>query len=79
MKPTGRLGALDELLDDPAITEVMVNGPGIVWVDRAGRLEPSGIEIARIVDSEGSSIAFPSVTTYLARDAGLPESEAPPG
>jgi len=34
------LAALQPLLDDPAVTEVMVNGPGPVWVDRGGRLEP---------------------------------------
>ncbi|MDQ6698214.1 MAG: CpaF family protein [Actinomycetota bacterium] len=35
----GGLGPLDPLLADPAITEVMVNGPGPVWVERHGRLE----------------------------------------
>lgn len=34
------LAALQPLLDDPAVTEVMVNGPGPVWVDRGGRPEP---------------------------------------
>ena len=33
------LGPLDALLDDPTVTEVMVNGPGPVWVERCGRLE----------------------------------------
>ena len=33
------LGPLDALLDDPTVTEVMVNGPGPVWVERGGRLE----------------------------------------
>src|SRR4051794_10798565 len=32
------LGPLDPLLADPAVTEVMVNGPGAVWVERAGEL-----------------------------------------
>ena len=30
------LGALEPLLGDPTITEIMVNGPGRVWVERAG-------------------------------------------
>jgi pilus assembly protein CpaF len=33
------LGPLEPLLADPAVTEVMVNGPGQVWVERNGRLE----------------------------------------
>ncbi|MFN2607734.1 MAG: CpaF family protein [Acidimicrobiales bacterium] len=33
------LGPLEPLLADPAVTEVMINGPGRVWVERAGRLE----------------------------------------
>ncbi|MGI8983788.1 MAG: CpaF family protein [Acidimicrobiales bacterium] len=32
------LGALEPLLADPEITEVMVNGPGRVWVERRGAL-----------------------------------------
>ena len=33
------LGPLEPLLRDPAVTEVMVNGPDRVWVERAGRIE----------------------------------------
>jgi pilus assembly protein CpaF len=33
------LGPLEPLLGDPEVTEVMVNGGGTVWVERAGRLE----------------------------------------
>ncbi len=33
------LGPLEELLGDPAVEEVMVNGPAEVYVERAGRLE----------------------------------------
>ena len=33
------LGPLDPLLDDPEVSEVMVNGPGPVWVERRGCLE----------------------------------------
>jgi pilus assembly protein CpaF len=32
------LGPLDPLLADPAVTEIMVNGPGRAYVERAGRL-----------------------------------------
>lgn len=33
------LGPLATLLADPAVTDVLVNGPGEVWVDRGGGLE----------------------------------------
>src|SRR5436309_632098 len=36
------LGPLDPLLADPEVDEVMVNGPGEVWAERAGRLERTG-------------------------------------
>ena len=37
------LGPLEPLLSDPAVEEVMVNGPGDVWVERGGRLERTGV------------------------------------
>jgi pilus assembly protein CpaF len=33
------LGPLEALLADPAVSDVLVNAPGEVWVERAGRLE----------------------------------------
>ena len=41
------MGTIEVLLDDPDITDVLVNGPGEVWVERAGRLESSGLEVDR--------------------------------
>ncbi|HVF77310.1 MAG TPA: CpaF family protein [Solirubrobacteraceae bacterium] len=35
------LGPLEPLLADPTVDEVMVNGPGRVWVERGGRIEPT--------------------------------------
>lgn len=40
------LGAISELLEDPATTEVMINGPGVVWIDRDGELIPTGVELS---------------------------------
>ena len=40
------LGPLEPLLRDPAVTEVMVNGPGPVWVERQGRLERTGLRLS---------------------------------
>ena len=37
------LGPLEPLLSDPAVDEVMVNGPGEVYVERRGQIEPAGV------------------------------------
>ncbi|MCW2991880.1 MAG: type secretion system protein, partial [Solirubrobacterales bacterium] len=37
------LGPLEPLLADPTVDEVVVNGPGRVFVERAGRLEPTDV------------------------------------
>jgi pilus assembly protein CpaF len=37
------LGQLDELLADASVTDVLVNGPGPVWVEAAGALRRSGV------------------------------------
>jgi pilus assembly protein CpaF len=40
------LGPLEALLADPHVDEVMVNGPGTVWVERGGRIEATGVAFA---------------------------------
>ena len=44
------LGPLDALLADPDVTDVMVNGPDQVWVERAGTLSrvPVALDVAGI-------------------------------
>lgn len=49
------LGPLDEFLNDPAVTEVMVNGGGEVWLERFGALERSTVvleedSVLRLID-----------------------------
>ncbi len=34
------LPGLGSLLEDPGVSEIMINGPANVWVERAGKLEP---------------------------------------
>jgi pilus assembly protein CpaF len=46
MRETAGLGPLEELLADPRVEEVMVNGPDAVYVERAGRIERTEITFA---------------------------------
>ena len=39
------LGPLEPLLADPSVTEVMVNGPGPVWIERGGELEATPVHV----------------------------------
>jgi pilus assembly protein CpaF len=43
LRETIGLGPLEELLADPQVEEVMVNGPGHVYVERGGRIERTEI------------------------------------
>lgn len=72
------LGPLEPLLEDPDISEIMVNGPGQVYVERRGRLELTSTVfrdsqhvmnvLNRIVSSVGRRIdeASPMVDARLA-------------
>ncbi len=39
----GGLGPIEILLRDPSVTDVLINGPNAVYVERDGRLEPTSI------------------------------------
>lgn len=41
-------GPLSRLMEDPDVTDVMVNGPGEVWVERSGRLERTAVRFADV-------------------------------
>jgi pilus assembly protein CpaF len=40
------LGVLEPLLADESVTEIMVNGPGEVWVERDGRIHPTDVRFS---------------------------------
>jgi pilus assembly protein CpaF len=46
LRDTVGLGPLEDLLADPAVEEVMVNGPARVYIERGGRIEPAGVAFA---------------------------------
>ncbi|HEY8779558.1 MAG TPA: CpaF family protein [Solirubrobacterales bacterium] len=46
LRDTIGLGPLEELLADPEVEEVMVNGPDRVYVERRGRIEPTEVHFA---------------------------------
>ncbi|HXF00847.1 MAG TPA: CpaF family protein [Solirubrobacterales bacterium] len=50
LRDTVGLGPLEQLLADPAVTEVMVNGADAVYVERGGRIQPTEVRFA----SEGA-------------------------
>ena len=79
LRDTAGLGPLEELMEDPQVEEVMVNGPACVYVERGGRIEPTGIGFA---DEEELRNAIERILAPLGRridemspmvDARLPD------
>jgi pilus assembly protein CpaF len=73
------LGPLETLLRQPDVTDILVNGPSEVWVERSGRLERTGVGF---VDDESIVAAIERVIAPLglridraspALDARLPD------
>ncbi|HWC07652.1 MAG TPA: CpaF family protein, partial [Solirubrobacterales bacterium] len=58
------LGPLELLLADPAVEEVMVNGPDRVYVERAGRIEETAV---RFADEEELRNAIERILAPLGR------------
>jgi pilus assembly protein CpaF len=46
LRDTVGLGPLEALMADPRVEEVMVNGPQEVYIERAGRIEPTEVRFA---------------------------------
>jgi pilus assembly protein CpaF len=58
------LGPLEELLADPAVEEVMVNGHDRIYVERAGRIEPTEV---RFESEQALRDAIERILTPLGR------------
>jgi pilus assembly protein CpaF len=64
VRDTIGLGPLEELLADPAVEEVMVNGPESVYVERGGMIEATGV---RFGDEEELRNAIERILAPLGR------------
>ena len=72
------LGPLEPLLADPTVTEVMVNGPGRAFVERAGRVEPVRLDldapgIVRLVERVVAPLGLRLDRSSPLVDARLPD------
>lgn len=64
-------GPLQSLLETPGVTDVLVNGPNDVWVDRGRGLEPAGIDL-------GDAARVRSLAVRLAAAGGTRLDDASP-
>jgi len=46
MNETFGLGPLESLMNDPTVSDILVNGPKMVYIERHGRLEPTSVVFA---------------------------------
>jgi pilus assembly protein CpaF len=72
------LGPLEPLLSDPDVTEVMVNGAGPVWVERAGTITPTSIAldepgVARLIERIVAPLGLRVDRSSPMVDARLPD------
>jgi len=64
------LPGLEPLLEDAQVSEIMINGPGNVWVERSGKLEPH--------DAPGLTAAWlHRAAIHIARPLGLDPAARP--
>ena len=74
----GGLGPLEPLLADAAVSDVLVNGPGPVWVERAGRLQRTAVVLDRaaidlLVERVVAPLGLRADRTAPVVDARLPD------
>lgn len=74
------LGPLAPLMGDPAVTDILVNGPNKVYVERFGRLERTGIRfrdaehVVRVIDRIAARVGRHIDLATPLLDARLPDS-----
>jgi pilus assembly protein CpaF len=71
-------GPIEPFLADPAVTDVLVNGPGPVWIERSGRLVRTGVEldaaaIGLLVERVASRLGLRADRATPVVDARLPD------
>jgi pilus assembly protein CpaF len=72
-------GPLEPLLQDPTITEVMVNGPRSVYIERSGKIERTGVvfqddeHVMRIIDRIIAPLGRRCDESQPMADARLPD------
>lgn len=64
-------GVLDRLMNDPAVTDILVNGVSDIWVERNGRLARSDVEFASVADLDAT------VERLMARGGGRVDPSDP--
>ena len=64
------LPGLEAVLEDPEVSELMINGPGNVWVERGGELEP-------IAAPALTAAALYRAAIHIARPLGLDPAARP--
>ncbi|WP_432456919.1 TadA family conjugal transfer-associated ATPase [Cellulomonas iranensis] len=62
-------GPLQRWLDDPAVTDVLVNGPRDVWVERAGRLRRVDVDLGAPADVRALAVRLAAAAGRRLDDA----------
>ncbi len=64
-------GPLENLMDDAAITEIIVNGPESIWIEKCGKLQ-------RIADRFLSALTYRNFIFRMSHEAGIQANLAHP-
>ncbi|MEM7274512.1 MAG: ATPase, T2SS/T4P/T4SS family [Actinomycetota bacterium] len=77
-KPVDGLDPLRPLLADPEVTEILINGPGPIWIERSGRLAQTDrwiqpAELALLVERVTASVGLRVDRTSPIVDTRLPD------
>ncbi len=64
------LPGLEDVLEDPEVSEIMINGPHNVWIERRGKLDPH--EAPRL-----DAAALQRAAIHIARPLGLDPAHSP--